>query len=507
VPLFSLRGGLDWGIGEIGHVPRFARWLAAAGHRLLQLLPIWELVPGERSPYAPLSAFAIDPIYISLADVEDFAAAGGEAALPSPQREVLDRIRGGRAIDYDAVRILKQQALEIAFNHFSTTEWPGGSARGKSLGRFREAEAPWLADYSLFRACRRWAGEQRWQGWAPALRDRQAQALETTRAALGREILFHEYVQWLAAEQWDSARRAAAAAGVALKGDLPFMIAGDSADVWARQAEFALDASLGAPPDAFHPAGQDWGLPFCRWEVMAAGDFAWWRQRAARAAELFDTFRLDHVVGFYRMYTIPPAGRPAFVPRTTDAQRKQGRRILALIREAGTPAEAVGEDLGTVPAFVRTSLARLRIPGYRVLRWEREGGRFRDPRTYPRCSVATGGTHDTSTLAAWWAEELDAGDRRALAAVPPFRALDGLGDELTPAVRDALLDGLYAAGSELVVILFQDSYGGRERVNVPATLGAGNWAYRLPWTLEELACGAGAALAEGLRRLARRHGR
>src|SRR5581483_8574892 len=152
------------------------------------------------------------------------------------------------------------------------------------------------------------------------------------------------------------------------------------------------------------------------------------------------------------------------------------------------------EDLGAVPDFVRASLARQGVPGHRVLRWEVENGVFRDPRTYPELSVATSGTHDTSSLATWWSEELDDAGRRALAAVPVFAPLAGAG-AFTPAVHAALLDGLYAAGSRLVLLPVQDAYGGRERINTPATVGPANWSYRLPWAIEELAEGAGRSVA------------
>jgi len=132
---------------------------------------------------------------------------------------------------------------------------------------------------------------------------------------------------------------------------------------------------------------------------------------------------------------------------------------------------------------------------------------FRDPTSYPRLSVATSGTHDTTTLAAWWSDELGEAGRRALAAVPPFAALCDAGAEFTPAVHAALLEGVYAAGSDLVVIPLQDAYGGRERINVPATVGPQNWGYRMPWTVEELGGGASAAVAECLRSLAVHHGR
>jgi 4-alpha-glucanotransferase len=277
--------------------------------------------------------------------------------------------------------------------------------------------------------------------------------------------------------------------------------------VWVRQQEFRLDVALGAPPDAFNTAGQDWGLPVYRFEVMAADGHAWLRARAARTAALFDAVRLDHVVGFYRQYVITADGTAGFVPAADAEQRVLGEGLLRITQAAAAGTQLVGEDLGVVPPFVHASLARLRIPGYRVLRWEADTGVFRDPRTYPACSVATSGTHDTAPLATWWEEELDAAARQALAAVPPFAALARADARFTPAVHAALLDGLYAAGSALVVIPLPDAYGGRERINVPATTGMTNWDYRMPWTVESLAAGDAEALRARLVALAARHGR
>src|SRR5437867_4966918 len=261
MPLFSLRGERDWGIGDIGHLPTFARWLAAGGHHVIQLLPLLEMSPGERSPYTALSAFAIDPIYLSLGEVEDFAAAGGEAAMPAPARAALDAARGTSAIDYDAVRKAKRAALEVAFARFLETEWRGGSVRAAAFARFRAVESDWLEEYALFRVCQEQHALHAWTGWEPALRDRAPAALERARRTLESERLFHEYVQWLATEQWAAARHAAARVGVRLQGDLPFMVSPNSADVWSRQEEFSAEATLGAPPDAFNAEGQQWGLP------------------------------------------------------------------------------------------------------------------------------------------------------------------------------------------------------------------------------------------------------
>ena len=503
LPLSSLRGPRDWGVGDVGDLGSFCRWLASAGQSVLQLLPIAETGAHETSPYGALSAFALDPLYVAVDTMEDFAAAGGRAALSASARDDLDAATAASGIEHARVRRIKAEALHLAQAHFEAHEASSGSRRSRAFARFVEAERWWLDDFALFRALARHHRELPWTEWPDRQRVRDPHALAQAREALAPAIRFAAWVQWVLAEQWAEARRGAAAVGVDLYGDIPFMVSGNSADVWVRQQEFRLDATIGAPPDDFSKEGQDWGLPVMRWDVMRAGHLAWWRERCQRASALFAGVRLDHVLGYYRLYERPFDGPPFFQPPDEESQRARGETLLTAAREAAGSLRLIGEDLGSVPEFVRQSLQRLQVPGFRVLRWEQESGVFRDPRSYPELSVATSGTHDTSSLAAWWEEELTTEARRALAAVPAFAPLRAAGDRLTDAVHVALLEGLYGASSALVVLPFIDAYGGRERINVPSTVSAANWTYRLPWTVEELRGVTGAALARRLRDLAR----
>jgi len=279
---------------------------------------------------------------------------------------------------------------------------------------------------------------------------------------------------------------------VALFGDLPFMVDGDSADVWSRQQQFNLDVSIGAPPDAFTADGQDWGMPLYRWDVIEREDFRWLRERARRSADLFDGYRVDHLVGFYRTYGKPKSGGPAaFSPPDEPSQLALGERVLGVF---SANAEIVAEDLGTVPDFVRASLARLAIPGFRVLRWERywhqDGQPFRDPTDYPPASVATSGTHDTETLRAWW-ESAPIEERRRVAELPTIRRIvEPLEIEFAGApadvARDVLLQALFAAKSNLLLLPIQDVFGWRDRINEPATIDNRNWSFRLPWPVDRM---------------------
>ena len=177
----------------------------------------------------------------------------------------------------------------------------------------------------------------------------------------------------------------------------------------------------------------------------------------------------------------------------------------------------MAEDLGTVPDFLRTSLADLGVPGYKVFRWERawtkKGQPFLDPRQYAPLSVATTGTHDTDTLAEWW-EEAPPAEREAVLALPGIGAAAASGVALSPGqrfdgnLRDALLYLLYESSSNLVLLPIQDVFGWRDRINTPATVSDANWTWRLPWPLDTIEARDDAReRAETLRRWAARTGR
>ena len=515
VPLFSIPSTTSWGIGEIGDIEPMTRWLDRAGQCILQLLPINEMPPGETSPYSALSAMAIDPQFISMRALEDFAAIGGETALDSESRATLDSARAAAAIDYAAVRPVKLGVLRRSFAHFRDTEWAGGTRRAAAFQTFRDEQSWWLDEYALFRALHAHHGEQPWMEWPAPVRDREPDALAGARAALADDVLFRQWLQWVAADQWSTAR--GRAGHVALFGDLPFMVAGDSADVWARQDEFRLDVSVGVPPDAFSEDGQDWGLPAYRWDVFAGRDFDWLRRRARRNADLFDGYRVDHLVGFYRTYFRERNGDAGFTPPDEASQEMLGEEVLNVFLASG--ADIVAEDLGVVPDFVRASLGRLGVPGYKVFRWERHwkkpGQPFRDPAQYLSTSVATSGTHDTEPMAIWW-EEASVEERSAVLEIPSVRKRISADErnvmlerrEMSRSLRDALLESLYGSGSDLVILPVQDVFGWRDRINRPATVGDENWTWRLPWPSDRLSTDPEAIeVAENLREWSDRSGR
>jgi 4-alpha-glucanotransferase len=522
VPLFSIRGARGWGIGEYPDIADLGAWLPDAGQRILQLLPLGETGTSETSPYGALTAFGLDPSYLCLEEVEEVAAAGVAATLGLEATRELEEVRYAPRVQWAAVRRLKRLALRGAYERFRDGPLRAGGDRARDFARFCDAEAPWLEDYALFRALRDEHHEVAWTDWPAPLRDREPAALAAARARLHDAVRYHEYVQWLCDSQIRAARAACARHGVLLKGDLPFMVSGDSADVWAHRDEFRRDVRLGAPPDQFSADGQDWGLPVYDWAAMSARGLSWVRHRAARSAALYDLFRLDHVVGFYRQFMIPPGQRGSLVPAEESAQVALGEQVLRAMQEAAaaeagsaarTALTIVAEDLGVVPPYVRRSLLALGIPGTKVMRWEKvwegpETGAFLDPAGYPELSLCTTGTHDTSTLAAWY-EEMDEAERRSLFNLPALRDFAPVaGPGFTPEAHGAILGAVFGAASALCVLPIQDLLGARDRINTPSTVGPDNWVYRLPLTVDEMRRDAGVRTqVERVRRLCERHGR
>jgi 4-alpha-glucanotransferase len=517
LPLSSIRTRRDWGIGQVTDLPRCAAWIGTAGHRLLQILPPHELSGGETSPYGALTAFGIDPIYTDVDAVEDLDPAAIDAALGDEGKRELERVRQAERVLYEPVRELKTRALHAAFERFHAREWLRGTPRATRLADFIRLEHDWLDDLALYGALRRAHGGWGWQTWPEDDRDRAPLAMERARKEHAKDLLEAAYVQWTIQMQWEVAHQGMRELGVELMGDVPFVVCGESADTWAHASQFQLRLSLGAPPDDFSADGQDWGLPPYDWLAMEGDNLAWLRARTRRAARLYDRFRMDHLVGYFRQWVRHPGGtdRGRFDPDGTEAQAAHGRRALgAILAELSRmpggvePSRALAEDLGVIPPFVRTAMLDLRLPGYRVLPWEKgEDGQFRDPRAFPRDSVAAWSTHDTAPIDAWW-PELPALDRAQLAERAGLPVDDdekaGAGERRSM----ALLADLYGASSDLALVLAQELLGSGGRINTPATVSAQNWTWRLPRPIEDLTGDPRvAARLEAIRVLVRASGR
>lgn len=486
IPLFSVRTREDWGIGQITDLPACAAWLLSAGQRLVQVLPTHELSQGETSPYGALSAFALDPIYIDVAAIPDLTPEAIAERLGAEGLAELERVRRAPRVDYETVRRLKKRAFVEAFGRFREHELTKHGERAKAFFAFVDREGAWLRDHALYMALRASHDGHGWSTWPIEERDRSATILALAKArrddgGIGTRVLEQMYLQWIAHEQWHGARAELRKLGVALMGDMPFIVGGESADVWAHRGQFRTDVSLGAPPDDFAKDGQSWGLPVYDWNAMDNDDLAWLRMRARHSAALYDRFRIDHLVGFFRQWVRKEGERGEFVPAAESEQKARGEKVLRAMQEAAGPGTVIAEDLGVIPAFVRETMTRLGLPGYKVLPWEKdEHFMSKDPRGFPELSVATWSTHDTQPITSWW-DDLEGWERERLAG------LDKIPLDLPPEQRElALLKLLFSARSELTLVLVNELLGDKARINTPGTVNEENWTWRLPRPIEEL---------------------
>ena len=534
-PLFALRTEDDLGIGDVAGLRQFIEWARALGFKLVQLLPINE-TGGDNSPYNAISSRAIDPTTLQLApgvpedlSAEDFAEVTGKVDLAA--------LRRGQ-VKYHRVKPLKRELLERAFAAFR--ERPPK----ESFEAFCTAESAWLHDYTLFRALMEINDEREtWDEWPqPDMTAAQAwldSLGEKDRADFEGRREFLCYVQWIAHQQWQAVKHFAAERDVALMGDVPFGISYYSADVFAHPERFRLDWSGGAPPEPYFKDdkftqkwGQNWGIPVYDWDEMRKHHFEWWRQRVDGVKEIFHLFRIDHVLGFYRIYAFPwrprynqeffplsweemrarTGGRePHFAPRddrsaeNCAANQREGEEYLRVALEESGETRVVGEDLGTVPDYVRPSLRSLGIAGFKIPQWENYPNHRSIPgRAYERLSVATYATHDHKPLRALWDEAFGRSSdhakqaRHDLAKIAEFAGLPAP-DEATDFLGDfypAIFEALFRSESWIAVVMITDLLGRKDRFNVPGTATNSNWARRLHATVAKL--GGGHALQRQL---------
>jgi 4-alpha-glucanotransferase len=494
LPLFSLRSGRDYGIGEILDLPLACRWAKTGGFSWVQVLPPQELGGDETSPYGARSAFALDPTYLTLDALPGVTSNLVAEVLGTSGLRERDELRAEAKVHYADVRRLKRKVLDAAVARFVDHQLAVGGSEAEAFTRFCEAEADWLEPFVSYVARWNQQGKLGWRTWpadapAPAEADLRAERVK----------------QFFLRSQWRQAQREREAIGVKLMGDVPFILGTESADVWANQDVFRFDKTLGAPPDPFSADGQDWSLPAFDFDALAAANHAWLRRRTRVARELFDAFRLDHVVGYFRMWLwthADGARQGAFDIKEERAQAARGRRLLAIMQEESGPDALIAEDLGVIPDFVREALRDLGIPGYRVLPWERDERGLRDPKSFPSRSVATYSTHDTAPIGAWWAD-FSADEQRELAELAGFDpAVDARERHL------GLMRLLCNSSSELVLVLFEEVLARTGRINVPGTVGPHNWSLRLHRPLEELLRDpASQALMDAFRRIVVETGR
>lgn len=472
------------GIGDIGpEAFRFVDFLAAAGQKLWQILPLGPIGYGN-SPYMSLSAFAGNHLLISLDRLVEQGLLEDTEIVPEPGFE-------GRRVDYARVIPFKEARLQRAFERFQDAA-PAGTREGFDC--WCDKHAAWLEDFALFMALKKAHDGRMWTDWEAGAARRDDDALIEWRETLSATVEWHKFLQYEFHRQWTELRDYCSAQGVRLIGDTPIYVAHDSAEVWANRDLFHLDEDgaplvvSGVPPDYFSASGQRWGNPVYRWDRMAEDDFGWWVKRFIADFEKTDFLRLDHFRGFEAYWEIP-----ASAPVATHGRWVEGpgatffERIGAGLAAHDVDARIIVEDLGVITPEVDALRDEFGFPGMRILQMafgtDPKASEYLPHNHIRNCVVYTA-THDHNTTVGWFTAEPGTQSTQTVAEIEEERA----------AVRRyANTDGAeihwdfirMALGSvaNMAIVPLQDvlGLGTESRMNRPGA-GAGNWEWRFTLT-------------------------
>ena len=453
------------GVGDFGPAAyKFVDFLASARQGVWQVLPLGPLGYGN-SPYSSTSAFAGNPLLISLERLADHGWIDRAKfdGLPSPDGPV----------EYEKVFARKMPLLFEAARSFLRAASPEASGRFES---FRVENAWWLDDFVLFDALRARYKLDPWNRWPQELAHREPDALAAARAELSDDIRVRSAVQFAFFEQWRALRHYCAERAIRIVGDVAIFVNHDSADVWTHPELFRLDNNLlpkvvaGVPPDFFSKTGQRWGNPLYHWDVMKERGYEWWIQRLRWATQNCDYIRLDHFRGFDQFWEIPASDPTAVNGRWVDGPRDD---LFVKLREALGGLPFFAEDLGYITPEVHALRDRLQIPGMAVLQFGfgDEGAHMYLPHQAQGKVIYTG-THDNDTVAGWWNSGAAEHEKRNAEAYVG-RCEDG--------IHWAFVRAAHCSPANLSIIPLQDvlGLGSEARMNTPSLHG-GNWRWRFP---------------------------
>jgi len=452
------------GIGDFGPAAyQFADTLASARQGLWQVLPLGPLGYGN-SPYSSISAFAGNPLLISL---ERLASHGW-----IDQEKLSSLSSDAGAVQYDQIFATKMPLLFEAGRRFvsSAPEW----ARQR-FERFCSENAWWLDDFVLFDALRAKYKLASWHEWPAELAHREPEALELARQELADDLKIRSALQFAFREQWQALRRYCSERAIRIVGDVAIFVNYDSADVWRHRDLFRLnenhepDFVSGVPPDFFSKTGQRWGNPLYRWDVLKERGYEWWIQRLSWATRNCDYIRLDHFRGFDQFWEIPAKDPTAVNGRWVDGPRDD---LFHKLREELGGLPFFAEDLGFITPEVHALRERLQIPGMAVLQFGfgDEGAHMYLPHRAAGKVIYTG-THDNDTTVGWWRSGAADHEKRN-AECYLGRSDDGIHWSFIRAAQSSVAD--------LCIVPLQDvlGLGSEARMNTPSLHG-GNWKWRV----------------------------
>ncbi|MGI6251349.1 MAG: 4-alpha-glucanotransferase [Anaerolineaceae bacterium] len=454
------------GIGDLG--PEAYRWvnfLHASGTQLWQVLPLGPTGYGD-SPYQCFSAIAGNPYLISPILLQDEGLLTRQDFQDRPEFPDT-HVDFGLAIDW------KNLILDRAYGHFKQIS---SDSLHQEYEVFLNQNLDWIDEFALFMAIKEAQGGQPWQDWPQDLKFRAQDVLQTYKRSLSEQIDKHRFNQFIFFRQWASLRSYCHEKSVQIVGDMPFVIALDSADVWSHPELFKLDANLnptdvaGVPPDYFSSTGQLWGNPLYRWEVHQENNFSWWIKRLNAVLKLVDYVRLDHFRGFAAAWHVPYGETTAI---NGSWIKGPAMELFSAIKAHFPSMPIIAEDLGVITPDVKELRDKFSLPGMKILQFGFSGDPDDDflPHHYPVNCFAYTGSHDNNTAAGWYEQ-----------ANPTEQAFALNYLKSTPEeISWLMMRSIWQSSARSVVAPMQDLLNLKQdaRMNLPGT-ECGNWRWRMP---------------------------
>lgn len=334
IPVFSLRSERSFGVGEFADLKPLADWCQQVGLKLIQILPVNDTTSShtwlDSYPYSAISAFALNPVYLNLTDI----ATGANQAKLKPLEAERQRLNALLGLDYAAVMKVKLQFLKEIFPSQQEVTF-----QSKSYLNFFAENRHWLAPFAVFCFLRDKYGTADSRQWPADMRctPELVAKLSAPDAPSFAEVAFHCFVQYHLHRQLQDAAEHAHKRGVILKGDIAIGVSRNGADTWQQPELYDLSVQAGAPPDPFSDKGQNWGFPTYNWPRMMQDGFRWWKRRFGQMGHYFDAFRVDHILGFFRIWSIPAQAVEGilgyFVPAIPISAEELAQRGIAFDRE------------------------------------------------------------------------------------------------------------------------------------------------------------------------------